>query len=128
MIYASYVTDDDREDLQESEDEPIDGREELQTWRMNLMRRNGLPNLLNILNESKEMIVHAYVCEGWDEQNYISADHGYYPDSRWYECNSGSSDDPCCPVSKNYLLLVIERRLLCSGMTPGLALMSPITL
>jgi hypothetical protein len=22
----------------------------------------------------------AYVCEGWDEPNYISADHGYYPD------------------------------------------------
>jgi hypothetical protein len=22
----------------------------------------------------------AYVCEGWDEPNYISADHAYYPD------------------------------------------------
>jgi hypothetical protein len=22
----------------------------------------------------------AYVSEGWDEPNYISADHGYYPD------------------------------------------------
>jgi hypothetical protein len=25
-----------------------------------------------------------YVCEGWDEPNYISADHAYYPDlSEW---------------------------------------------
>jgi hypothetical protein len=22
----------------------------------------------------------AYVCEGWDEPNYISANHAYYPD------------------------------------------------
>jgi hypothetical protein len=26
----------------------------------------------------------AYVCAGWDEPNYISADHAYYPDlSSW---------------------------------------------
>jgi hypothetical protein len=26
----------------------------------------------------------AYVCEDWDQPNYISVDHAYYPDlSRW---------------------------------------------
>jgi hypothetical protein len=46
----------------------------------------------------------AYVCEGWDEPNYISADHDHYPDNSCYECDSDNSDEescvdePCCPV------------------------------
>jgi hypothetical protein len=36
----------------------------------------------------------AYVCEGWDETNYISADHGYYPDVlRWQPDPENASDE-----------------------------------
>jgi hypothetical protein len=35
----------------------------------------------------------AYVCEGWDEPNYISVDHGYYPDiSEWQSDVDPTSD------------------------------------
>jgi hypothetical protein len=35
----------------------------------------------------------AYVCEGWDEPNYICADHAYYPDlSEWQSDVESPSD------------------------------------
>jgi hypothetical protein len=33
----------------------------------------------------------ALVCEGWNEQNYISADRGYYPDLSRYQLYPESS-------------------------------------
>jgi hypothetical protein len=67
----SYVTGDSRDDVGYSNDE--------------------LNSYFNMSDEERATDVSdttdgsdAYVCEGWDEPNYISADHGYYPDlSEW---------------------------------------------
>jgi hypothetical protein len=67
MGYFNYVTDDSRDDVGYSDDD--------------------LNSYFNMSNEERATDVSdttdgsdAYVCEGWDEPNYISAYHGYYPD------------------------------------------------
>jgi hypothetical protein len=67
----NYVTDDSRDDVGYSDDD--------------------LNSYFNMSDEERATDVSdttdgsdAYVCEGWDEPNYISADHAYYPDlSEW---------------------------------------------
>jgi hypothetical protein len=63
----NYVTDDTRDDVGNSD--------------------NDLDSYFGKSNEERATDVsdttdgsNAYVCEGWDEPKYISADHAYYPD------------------------------------------------
>jgi hypothetical protein len=76
-----------------------------------------LNSYLNMSDEEKAIDVSdttygsdAYVCEVWDELNYISADHGYYPDLSEFQSdvdlNSNGeegSDEPSTTTLEQYL-------------------------
>jgi hypothetical protein len=83
MDDSLYITDDERENARGSDEvreEPSEGpRKERKPWVEWMDSVFG-----RLEGESTDDDSDALVCEGLDEPNYISADHGYYPDiSRW---------------------------------------------
>jgi hypothetical protein len=98
MSVLIYVTDDARDDLSlfddEVEDTPEDNRKGQPgvkvrpAWAVWYDRYFG-----KLEGESDNDDSDALLCESLDETNYISADHGYYPDiSRW-QPDPESSDE-----------------------------------
>jgi hypothetical protein len=91
MDDSLYITDDERENARGSDEvreEPSEGpRKERKPWVEWMDSVFG-----RLEGESTDDDSDALVCEGLDEPNYISADHGYYPDiSRWQSNNDDDS-------------------------------------
>jgi hypothetical protein len=85
MSVLNYVTDDTRDALSLSDDGPEDRFEDSVDSDSDARDQEWLDNYFDRLEvERGTDDSDAYVCEGWDEPNYISADHAFYPDlSSW---------------------------------------------
>jgi hypothetical protein len=114
MSDTSYVTDDARDDLEESKDDTEVGSEDCCEDHQD---SKGRPLLAvwydqyfgRVEGASDDGNLDALVGEGFDEPNYIYANHGYYPSISRYQLDSERSDeessdeDSCCTVSKESL-------------------------
>jgi hypothetical protein len=100
MSDTHYVKNDGRDDLSVSDDEQEDSHEDQQGVKFRPMWAIWYDQYFGKLaGASDDDNSDALVCEGWDEPNYISADHGYYPDLFCYQCDSSSDEyqEPVAP-------------------------------
>jgi hypothetical protein len=85
MSDPPYVTDDSRDDPLESEGDPDDNSDDLLDLDSDARDQEGLDQYFDKLEAERGTDdSDAYVCETWDQPNYISADHDHFSSlSRW---------------------------------------------
>jgi hypothetical protein len=81
MSDTPYITDDSRDDPQESEGDSDNSREDLQETDDEKRDLEWLDRYFDKIEEERgDNDSDSYACECWDEPNFNSADHGYYLD------------------------------------------------